>query len=99
MRGQTNPTYLSKHVQGHIHGGQKGPEGGGPFRVKSGSGEAQGKQEAVLSKVQGLQSKMRLTEGKIPRHLWAQRGAPKAPWRLGVRGGVPDPAGPGRRRG
>lgn len=61
----TEPTYLSKHVEGHIHCGQKGPKGGGHFGVKGGSGKAQGKQEVVFSKVQGLQEKSRAIQDPV----------------------------------
>lgn len=58
--GGTSPAYLSKHIEGHIHGGQEGSEGGGHFRVKGGSGETQRKEEVVFSKIQGLKDKTAL---------------------------------------
>lgn len=57
MWGATSTVYLSKHVEGHVHCGQEGSEGRGHFRVKGGSGETQGKEEVVLSKIQGLKDK------------------------------------------
>lgn len=58
--GPTSAAYLSKHVEGYVHCGQEGSEGGGHFRVKGGSGETQGKEEVVFSKIQRLKDKIAL---------------------------------------